>query len=320
MVDEKRPHGGSRPDSSARPDPIDEFEASSIDDSAVQKLEENGLIPSQSLIGWRTAPGEDFPMPSEEEIVVYQKFFTAGLGLPTSDFFRGLLHYYGLELVHLNPNSILHISVFVHLCEAFLGIPPHFALFIHLFQLKPQPSSNKLKVVGGAGLQLRNKNEYIIVPFKDSLKRWREGWFYCENHAPSLPAFTGRLPKQNPNWTRFETPGDSDQVKELLELIADHKSAGLTAVYVMGDWLRRRIQPLKLRARLGFEYVWEQDPTREVTTPASDDSVMEILGEMFCSVGQWPDGCAIHSYHLGNAPPTVSSWTFAQYLQIIHPA
>jgi hypothetical protein len=25
----------------------------------------------------------------------------------------------------LNPNGIFHISVFVHLCEAFLGIKPH---------------------------------------------------------------------------------------------------------------------------------------------------------------------------------------------------
>jgi hypothetical protein len=152
MAGGKRPDAGSRADSSAWPDPVDEFEPSSVDDAAVQKLEKAGLIPSQSLIGWRTAPGEDFPMPSQEEVVVYQKFFVAGLGLPTSDFFRGLLHYYGLELVHLNPNSILHISVFIHLCEAFLGIPPYFALFVHLFQLKPQPSSNKLKVVGGAGL------------------------------------------------------------------------------------------------------------------------------------------------------------------------
>jgi hypothetical protein len=154
---------------------------------------------------------------------------------------------------------------------------------------------------------LRNKSEYILVPFKDSLKKWREGWFYCENHAPSLPAFTGCLPKQNVNWTKAEAQGDKDQVNELLELITELKLAGLTAVHVMGDWLRRRIQPLKLRERLGFEYVWEEDPTREKTTPVSDKSVKKILGEVFCSVGQWPEGCNVHSYHIGNVPPTVSS-------------
>jgi hypothetical protein len=38
---------------------------------------------------------------------------------------------------HLNPNSVLHIAIFVHLCEAFLGIELHFDLFYYLFHLKP---------------------------------------------------------------------------------------------------------------------------------------------------------------------------------------
>jgi hypothetical protein len=33
-----------------------------------------------------------------------------------------------MELVHLNPNSILQIIIFVHLCETFLGILPNFPL------------------------------------------------------------------------------------------------------------------------------------------------------------------------------------------------
>ena len=37
----------------------------------------------------------------------------------------------GIQVHHLTPNSILHISIFVHLYEAFLGIEPHFDLFQH---------------------------------------------------------------------------------------------------------------------------------------------------------------------------------------------
>jgi hypothetical protein len=36
-------------------------------------------------------------------------------------FFKGLLKYYGIEYLNLNPNGIFHISVFVHFCEAFVG-------------------------------------------------------------------------------------------------------------------------------------------------------------------------------------------------------
>ena len=42
-----------------------------------------------------------------------------------------------LPQFNLAPNSFVHMSVFVHLCEAFLGIEPHFDLFLHLFHLKP---------------------------------------------------------------------------------------------------------------------------------------------------------------------------------------
>ena len=58
----------------------------------------------------------------------------------------------GVQVHHLTPNSILHISIFVHLCEAFLGIEPHFDLFQYFFHLKPHPNESKVDVVRGAGL------------------------------------------------------------------------------------------------------------------------------------------------------------------------
>ena len=67
-------------------------------------------------------------------------------------FFRGLLHHWEIQAHHLTPNSILYISIFVHLCEAYIGIEPHFNLFQHLFHLKPQPNATTIDVVGGAGL------------------------------------------------------------------------------------------------------------------------------------------------------------------------
>jgi hypothetical protein len=64
--------------------------------------------------------------PNMIEIVVFSSFFQCKFSLPAYDFFRGLLDQYKIKLVHLNPNSILQIIIFVHLSEAFLGIPPIF--------------------------------------------------------------------------------------------------------------------------------------------------------------------------------------------------
>jgi hypothetical protein len=100
-----------------------------------------GLLQERDLINWRLPFRDPFPMESVNEIVSFCSFSERGFALPTCSFFRGLLFFYGIELQHLNPNSICHISIFIHFCEAFLGIEPHWALFRYLFRVKPQPTS-----------------------------------------------------------------------------------------------------------------------------------------------------------------------------------
>jgi hypothetical protein len=120
----------------------------------LNRLVSEGLLQEKNLVNWRPSYREPFPMENVDEIVTFLHFAERGLALPTCSFFRGLLYYYGLELHHLSPNSISHISIFIHFCEAFLGIEPHWDLFCFLFRVKPQPTMKKLSVVGGAGIQL----------------------------------------------------------------------------------------------------------------------------------------------------------------------
>ena len=118
-------------------------------------LVEENLLQPRKVVNWRKSLGYSVPHEEPNEAVIFHSFILHGLGIPISNFFRGLLHHWGIQAHHLAPNSIHHISIFVHLCEAFLGIKPHFDLFQYLFHLKPQPSDTKVDVVGGAGLQLR---------------------------------------------------------------------------------------------------------------------------------------------------------------------
>jgi hypothetical protein len=101
---------------------------------------------------WRAVAGDPYPMEKNpDEIPMFTRFAERGLSLPASDFFKGLLGYYGIEYLNLNPNGIFHTSVFVHFCEAFLGIKPHWMLFQKFFRVKPQPSANNPRVVGEPG-------------------------------------------------------------------------------------------------------------------------------------------------------------------------
>jgi hypothetical protein len=78
------------------------------------------LLQSKEIIQWRAATGDARPYDGAEEIVIFEHFVEQGLGIPTCDFLCGLLFHYGIQLHHLNSNSILHIAIFVHFCETFL--------------------------------------------------------------------------------------------------------------------------------------------------------------------------------------------------------
>jgi hypothetical protein len=99
-----------------------------ISESDLLHLVETGVLPPKELCSWRIWRGVTVLTEDTHESVIYVSFLIRGLALPVSPFFRGLLDFYDLNLMHLNPNSILQVAIFIHLCEAFLGILPHFGL------------------------------------------------------------------------------------------------------------------------------------------------------------------------------------------------
>jgi hypothetical protein len=145
--------GAAPPMSPPRPDPSREGKKSKMKTEDLLALLNSGFIREKEMDSWRAAAGDPYPMEkSEDKIPMFARFAERGLALPASDFFIGLLGYYGVEYLNLNPNGIFHTAVFVHFCEAFLGIKPHWILFNKFFWMKPQPSASNPRVVGGAGI------------------------------------------------------------------------------------------------------------------------------------------------------------------------
>jgi hypothetical protein len=125
-----------------------------------------GVLPPKELYSWRICHGVTVPIEDTHESVVYVPFLICGLALPISPFFRGILDFYNLNLTHLNPNSILQISISVHLCEAYLEILPHFRLWKYLYHYRPGMAGGQHQLVGGASLEMRRgrKTEYLDIP------------------------------------------------------------------------------------------------------------------------------------------------------------
>ena len=74
---------------------------------------------------------------------------------------RALPHYYGVELHNFNPNSITQAAIFVAVCKGYLGIAPHWELWLHPFRVghttKPTGMMGTRKVMraGSCTLQVR---------------------------------------------------------------------------------------------------------------------------------------------------------------------
>jgi hypothetical protein len=117
--------GAAQPMSPPRPDPSREWKKSKMKTEDLLALLNSGFIREKEVDSWRAAAGDPYPMEkSKDEILMFACFAERGLTLPASDFFKGLLGYYGVEYLNLNPNGIFHTAVFVHFCKAFMGSSP----------------------------------------------------------------------------------------------------------------------------------------------------------------------------------------------------
>ena len=105
-------------------------------------------------------------------------------------YLQGLLLYYEIGICNLHPNSILLVATFIHLCEAFVGIEPHFDLFCYLFCLRKKGAVGGSKIVGGVYLNLHNgmKNRYLSCPWNTSLTEWYKRWF-ISGRSQAAPHF-----------------------------------------------------------------------------------------------------------------------------------
>jgi hypothetical protein len=242
------------------PDPQAAWVRSTMTEAKIQALVNHGLFRSKEEMEWRAAAGEQFPTEDVKEQVVFASFFKRGFNLPVGDFFRGLLYYYRLELVHLVPNTITVVSKFIHFCEAYLGISPHFFLWRYLFCVKS--TGKRSGTVGAVMFYLRSglKTEWIDTDLPDNTAGWRSEWFYIVDQLPRLPRRTGHKPVKIKEWDLGLSSRDLEDLKGVLELVDDMKKRGVTGVVVARSFCRRMIQPIKDRVHPAYKYWGSRTP------------------------------------------------------------
>ena len=122
--------------------------ASSVKEKDITELRAAGYL-AKEIAHRLPAKGQVIHTPKPNERVVFIHHFVQGLGFPLDPFIHGLMFYYGLDFHDPAPNSILNISAFIVVCEAFLRIPPHFGLWLKIFNVKPKVVGDFLRQVPG---------------------------------------------------------------------------------------------------------------------------------------------------------------------------
>ncbi|KAK1629106.1 hypothetical protein QYE76_003421 [Lolium multiflorum] len=171
-----------------------EWERSKITNQDINLLKKLGISKKPKAVCFPSE--ESYPTPPMGYRVSFVDHLIRGLSAPIHPFLRGLLFVYGLQLHHLTPNSILHISIFITLCEAFLGVQPNWALWKRIFFCRRNGSPNVAYNIGGVVISVRSTINYFDVKLPDSVQGWRKKWLYIreENHGcaeDNIPPFDG---------------------------------------------------------------------------------------------------------------------------------
>nr|AAP50937.1 hypothetical protein [Oryza sativa Japonica Group] len=187
------------------------------------------------------------PEPVLGRMVAVEDYILYGFLPPPSEFFLLVLNFYGLSLLHLNPNSIAFLSIFSHLCEAYIGVEPFLDLFRFYYEL------------------------LWMEPKKVSGK-WRARWFYLQIED-SDPVFVvpEEQPDKIPSWTA--KPALTLSLQSFIDIIDDLRERGLSGYEVTADFIG--VNSTTVERRVGQVIVSSPTTASNVPVPLCEKGVAE---------------------------------------------
>jgi hypothetical protein len=110
------------------------------------------------------------------EFVFFSCYAMAVLVLPVSSFLFTLLEFYGLQLQHLSPHSLILVVTLVHFCEMFVSVWPSVSLFRLFHVLRWSGKGSGLISAYYFQLWAKGTITYIMPNTPGKWDHWREDW------------------------------------------------------------------------------------------------------------------------------------------------
>ncbi|KAK1648356.1 hypothetical protein QYE76_066161 [Lolium multiflorum] len=288
-----------------------EWERSKVTNQDLNLLKKLGITKKPKAVCFPSE--ESYPAPPMGYRVSFVDHLIRGLSTPIHPFLRGLLFVYGLQLHHLTPNSILHISIFITLCEAFLGVSPNWALWKRIFFCRRNGSHNVAYNIGGVVISIRSTANYFDVKLPDSVQGWRKRWLYIreENHGcaeDNIPPFDGdeKILRRR-SWDAEATEEERASTEALMTRIRELQNTRgkeLSGIQIIVYFLKSRVQPLQARKFPLWKYTGDEDVDRLSTDLEVKD--LERLVRKITSLSKKdsiPSSCRVKPYSAAHALP-----------------
>jgi hypothetical protein len=96
------------------------------------------------------------------------------------------------------------------------------------------------------------------------------------------------------------------QLPELLQNIKALREAGLRVEHVAFSFVKRRVQSLKARDTLGYQYTGDEDTSRMPGNEVDDEDIVERLGRILKDMPPYTP-CLVPEYSAAHPPNKVSS-------------
>uniref|UniRef100_A0A0E0MLI5 Transposase (putative) gypsy type domain-containing protein n=1 Tax=Oryza punctata TaxID=4537 RepID=A0A0E0MLI5_ORYPU len=116
------------------------------------------------IVVWK---GESHTRPNPGETVCHIACAAGSLVHPFSDFFLNILEIDGLQMLHLNPNVVMTLSMFAYFCKMFVGVRLLVDLFRRFFMAR-YTSSGNAPPVGCVYFVPRPGSFFLEIPKKIS--------------------------------------------------------------------------------------------------------------------------------------------------------
>jgi hypothetical protein len=274
-------------------------------------------------------PGdESYPKPRIGYRVTFVDHLIRGLATPIHEFLRGLLFIYGLQLHHLTPNSILHIVIFITLCESFLGTPPNWGLWKHIFLVRRNSSHTTAYNVGGVVICVRPDVEYFDVKFPDSVQGWRKRWLYVQEAHNDLQEYNiapfdgAEKIVRRRSWDAEASDDEKTATDALMKRIHELQNTHgtkLSGIQITAYFLRIRVQPLQARKNPLWMYAGAKDGDRFSKDLSTKD--LERLIRKISSLSKKdtiPSSCRVEPFSSTNALPQVIYFFTVEFLTLVN--